>query len=118
LPRKIVELINSFAGGEHYVEPNTDTTKKQRNRLIKLISTVPPSYGLINLTTALTSYQRFSADINGFLRSNYTFIRGSTRKSCKINKNYRFYVDLYNYKHMDLGGTDIDYILYVFRVSI
>jgi hypothetical protein len=240
LPRKIVELINSFAGGEHYVEPNTDTTKKQRNRLIKLISTVPPSYGLINLTTALTSYQRFSADINGFLRSNDvsgelldTIIhssedqRGNLAKLIKtidfmfnndlcprfekqtilfratenpyekhatelnggiaLNKGYisttktidnlfnfvpymeegkptpfiinLFIVDegvpyldleiyssgddyrihrqfndqkevllprnltfleedLYNYKHMDLGGTDIDYTLYVFRVSI
>ena len=26
--------------------------------------------------------------------------------------------DLYNYKHVDLGGIDIDYTLYVFRVSI
>ena len=70
LPRKIVELINSIAEGEHYVEPNADTTKRQRSQLINLISTVPPSYGLINLTTALTTYQRWSADINGFLRSN------------------------------------------------
>jgi hypothetical protein len=242
LPRKIVELINSFAGGENYVEPNADTTKKQRTRLINLISTVPTSYGLINLTTALTTYQRWSADINGFLRSNDvneelldTLIRssdvprGNLAKLIKtidfmfnnelcpkfgkktilfratdnpyeklatelnggsaLNKGYisttktidnffnfvpyiedgkptpfiinLFIVDegvpyldleiysggddsrihrqfnyqkevllprnltftfldedLYNYKHMDLGGTDIDYTLYVFRVSI